>query len=78
MRIDNAFNSGVLGIQRGLGQTQKSANEIATATVNRDSTVTDVTRALVDLRQSEHQVAASAEVVRSANELIGSLIDTEA
>ncbi|NOX27421.1 MAG: hypothetical protein GXP21_04415 [Gammaproteobacteria bacterium] len=77
MRIDSAFNNGLLGIQRGLGQTQKSANEISGAVANKDSTVGDVTRAVVDLRQAEQQVQASSEVVNTTNELIGSLIDTK-
>ena len=75
MRIESAFNNGLLGIQRGLGQTQKSANEIAGAAVRKDTTVNDVSRAVVDLRQAEQQVQASAQVVKTANELRGSLID---
>ncbi len=77
MRIDSAFNSGLLGIQRGLGQTQKSANDIADATVRKDTTVGDVSRAVIDLRQAEQQVRSSAGIVRSADELIGSLINTK-
>ena len=78
MRIDSAFNSGLQGIQRGLSQTQKSANDIVDATVNKDSTVGDVTRAVVDLRQAEQQVQASAEVVKTADQLLGSIIDIKA
>lgn len=75
MRIDSAFNSGLQGIQRGLSQTQKSANDIADATVRKDSTVGDVTRAVVDLRQAEQQVQASAQVIKTVDEIRGSLID---
>ncbi len=78
MRIDGAFNNGLLGIQRGLAQTQKSANEIAGAGVSKDTTVGDVAKAVVDLRQSERQVEASAQVVKTADNLIGSLIDIKA
>lgn len=76
MRIESAFNNGLLGIQRGLSQTQRSANDIADATVRKDTTVGDVARAVVDLRQAEQQTRASVEVVRTADDLIGSLIDT--
>ncbi len=78
MRIDGAFNNGLLGIQRGLAQTQKSANDIADASVRKDTTVGDVAKAVVDLRQGERQVQASAEVVRTTGELVGSLIDIKA
>ncbi|MBL1432032.1 MAG: hypothetical protein COB94_001080 [Gammaproteobacteria bacterium] len=75
MRIESAFNSGLQGIQRGLGQTQKIANDIADLAISKDSIVGDVTRAVVDLRQAEQQVQASAQVVNAEDELRGSLID---
>ncbi|PCH61401.1 MAG: hypothetical protein COC05_00990 [Gammaproteobacteria bacterium] len=75
MRIDSAFNNGLLGVQRGLSQAQQSANDIAGAAARKDATVSDVSRAVVDLRQAELQVQASAQVVKTADELRGSLID---
>ncbi len=77
MRIDSAFNSRLQRTQRGLGQTQKIANDIADVTVGKDSMVGDVARADLDLRQAEQQAETSANVVKTADKLCGSLIDTK-
>lgn len=72
--INNALlQIGATGMQTGLRQAEQAATDIAGA-VNNDEV--DLTHAVVDLLQAENQVKASAQVVKTADQLIGSLIDT--
>lgn len=72
--INNALlHIGASGMQTGLRQAEQAATDIAGA-VNNDEA--DLTHAEVDLLQAENQVKASAQVVKTADQLIGSLIDT--
>ena len=73
----SALNSGLQGIQRGLQRAQQSAAEIASATKG-DGTATDLTRPMVDLLAQRTQVQASAKVVETAADLIGTLFDDRA
>lgn len=71
--------SAVQGIQRGLDGMRKDAAEIASADqLNHAGQETDLVGALVNLQQNKVQVQASAKVVSTLDEVIGSLIDTRA
>ncbi len=87
--IDSLLSTGVQGIQSGLNRAQQAAEDIASATtaptVEDSATVastTDVTQniaeAAVDLKIGERQVQASAAVVKTADEVLGTLVNTEA
>ena len=73
----SALNSGLQGIQRGLQRAQRSAAEIASANKG-ESTAADLTRPMVDLLAQRTQVQASAKVVETAADLIGTLFDDRA
>ena len=68
-----ALGAGLQGIQRGLADAQSAADQIANSQL--EDSVADLTDAAVDLLQAENQVKASAAVVQSAEDTIGSLID---
>ena len=68
-----ALSSGLQGIQRGLADAQSAADRIADPQL--EDGIEGLTGAAVDLLQAENQVAASAAVVKSAEDTIGSLID---
>lgn len=75
MTIDSAASLGALGIRRGMQGLRESASQIAGAGTAGAPAPNDTTAALVALKQQEQQVAAAAEVVKSADGMIGTLID---
>ena len=85
--VDSVLSVGLQGIQAGVASANQAARDIAAATTvefpqdpataTTDSTV-DITTAAVALKASEHQVAASAAVIRTADEMIGTLVDIKA
>ena len=70
---------GSSGIQTGLEQAQRAAFDIAragTTQSDQDSALSSLTEASVDLLEAKNQVQASAQIIKTADELIGTLIDT--
>ena len=71
---------GSSGIQAGLEQAQQAARDIAKAgTANDnggDSALASLTEASVDLLEAKNQVQASAKVVATGDELLGTIINT--
>ncbi len=83
---DSVLATGLQGVQGGLYRTQEAARDIAAASTvdsaeqgaeGRDVTG-NLTRSLVDLKIGEQQVEASAAVVKTADEIMGTLIDIKA
>lgn len=75
------LQSGSVGMQMGLQQAGQAAADIAGAVHDHDvynnaSNDVSLASSAVDLLQAEHQVKASAQVVKVADELLGSFIDT--
>lgn len=71
------LQAGLQGVQNGMARAGNAAAEIASQTA--DNAAPDgasLATSLVELKLSEVQVAASAKVVKSADELVGTLIDT--
>ena len=75
MSIDSVSAVGLRGLQKGLQGVQTSAAQIAGATQASTSDASAMTAALIALKQHELQVAAAAETIKAADEMIGSLID---
>lgn len=70
---------GTQGIQAGYARANEAAGNIArSASQNSGDNLGDLTTSIVDLKRGEQQVKASASVVRTADELIGTLIDIKA
>ncbi|HEB92419.1 MAG TPA: hypothetical protein ENI94_02935 [Gammaproteobacteria bacterium] len=72
----STLQTGIAGINNGLDGIRRSATQIA----HTDNTTNpaDTARALIDLRTNQHQVEASAKVVKAADEMLGSLLDERA
>ncbi len=66
------LQTGIAGINNGLDGMRRNAAEIARATTGDD---TNTARALVDMRINQHQVEASVKVIKTADEMLGSLLD---
>ncbi len=91
MDINSAFDSGVAGFQAATERASQSASNIAQAqndSIQARSSSTSVeleqavqetkplTEELVNLRVAEHDAKAAAKVITTADEVLGSLIDT--
>lgn len=79
MKVDNnAMQLGLLGLNRSVDGVRETAGRIAsTEQMNADSP-TGLAGALVDLKTYELQGQASARVVKTVDEMIGSLFDDKA
>lgn len=73
MDISSAFGSGLLGIQRGVQGLDRNAAEIARASKSTEEL--SPVDALVNSKVNRLQVEASASVIRTVDETIGSLFD---
>ena len=72
MNSISAFQSGIAGVQTGVYAASQNAAQISRA----DQIPTDqLTQALVQLEANKLQVQASAKVIETANDMIGSLLD---
>ncbi len=68
--------TGVQGVQTGLASANDAAGKIARfGTTQQDG---DLATPLVQLKSSELQVKASAAVIKTADEMVGTLIDIKA
>jgi len=76
MSISGVLQTGVQGIQSGIQGMERAASEIAQVSTN--SGVNDVIEPVMDLKLYELSVEASAKVVQTADELLGTLLDTMA
>ena len=74
--ISKLGNTAVQGIQRSTQGMARSAAEIARA--NQPGDKTNVTRALVELKQHEHAAKANIKTLAAADKMLGSLLDIEA
>jgi len=71
-----AFQSGLAGIQSGLEQLNKNAATIASKDAIESGT--DLTSALVSNLSAELQIKASAKVLETSFDTIGTIIDITA
>ena len=79
MAIPPLISSSIQGIQRGTQGLRRNATEIAGATHGAPQLPTrNLTRAMVELQQSNRQVSASVKALRAADQMIGSLLDIKA
>ncbi len=77
MPINPAANNGLLSIQRGMQGLERNAQAIASRPVTGgDEPGRDLAAPLVESRVNLRQVQAGAAVIRTEDEMIGSLLDT--
>ena len=79
MAIESILQTGLQGVQKGVAGAEKAALDIVRS--GTDSSVdsvgsNDVTESIVDLQLYERSIEASAQVVKTADEVLGSLLDT--
>ena len=71
----SALSSGLLGIQKGLAGLNKNAAKIASAGQMNSQNLSELVEPLVNLKINQLQIEASAKVVQTSNDTIGSLLD---
>ena len=85
--VNNILGLGLQGVQQGMVGMDTAARKIASAGVQTDSGSPttpqsalggSLTEALVELSLYERNVQASSQVVKTANELVGTLLDERA
>lgn len=75
MSISSALLNGLQGIQAGFNRADRASGQIASFGVDDNGRLA---QNMVDLKQSEFQVKASADVVKSADSILGTLLDIKA
>ena len=68
-----AFQSGLSGINSGLQSLNKNAATIASAGAMESGS--DITTPLVNMISDKQQVQASAKILETSNDMIGSILD---
>ena len=91
MEIQPAFNSGVQGLQKATEAADQAAADIVAETgaareidavsqapVSNEQKIPDLNQSIVDLKVAEHQAKASTEVIKTADDSLGTLLDVTA
>ena len=89
MEIQSAFNSGVQGLQRATETADQAAADIVAETsgthenhnhepLGSEQKIPDLNQSIVDLKVAEHQAKASTEVIKAADDSLGTLLDVTA
>jgi len=79
MNINSVVDTGLNGIRQGVEGVEKSAADIVRAgTVDGADGANDVLEPIIELRLYQRSVEASSQVVRTADEVLGTLLDTMA
>lgn len=91
MEIQSAFNAGVQGFNKATELATETAGNIVDATVvapeatssdssslNSSQDLPNLNQELVNLKVAEYQAKASAEVIQTADETLGNLLDVTA
>lgn len=77
--MNTIMNTSVSSIQRGMTEMQQSAHKIARfGTVDSSANTGNLTDDLVNLKLQKNQVVASTKVIKTADEMLGSLLDIRA
>ena len=74
MSISSVLGSGIQGIQTGMSLADRAGGRIAMFSASPETT--DLAASIVDLKIAKMQVKASANVVKTGSEMLGTLIDT--
>lgn len=72
--INSALHAGTMGVHNGMSTLNQAAQDIAK--VGSAEQQKPIEESIVELKQSEMQVAAAARVVATADKTMGHLIDT--
>lgn len=72
MSTISAFQSGLSGFQKGVNSLNQNAAKIARASTDPNG---DITTPLVNMSADKRQAQASAKVIQTSNDMLGTLLD---
>ena len=75
MAINSITGPALQGIQKGFQGMRRVASEIASSQSVSQSKPTDLSRAMVEMKQHANQTKSSVKVLQAADSLLGTLID---
>ena len=91
MEIQSAFNSGIQGLQKATEVADQAAADIVAQTgaarevdvvsqaaVSSEQKIPNLNQSIVDLKVAEHQAKASTEIIKTADDSLGTLLDVTA
>lgn len=91
MEIQTAFNSGIQGLQKATEASEQAAADIVASTQASQDTdlaniqtatteqkIPELNQSIVDLKVAEHQAKAATEVIKTADDSLGTLLDVTA
>ncbi|GAA6171494.1 hypothetical protein NBRC116592_11640 [Colwellia sp. KU-HH00111] len=91
MEIQSAFNSGIQGLQKATEVADQAAADIVAQTgatrevdvvsqaaVSSEQKIPSLNQSIVDLKVAEHQAKASTEIIKTADDSLGTLLDVTA
>jgi len=79
MNIGSISQSALLGINNGLKQANEAGQQLASSgQLNGERSDKETVKDLLELKQAENQVKASARVAQTAGDVIGSIINIRA
>jgi hypothetical protein len=77
MAINSITGPAIQSVHKGFQGMRRVASEIASAQQATQSKPTDLSRAMVEMKQHANQTAASVKVLQAADNLLGTLIDEQ-
>ncbi len=72
------MQNGLQGVQNGVRKASEAAQEIAQNGTTEPLDTAQLAESIVELKEAEAQVKASAEVIRTEDDILGTLLDTSA
>ncbi len=81
MQINSLMGAGLSAFQNGQQRVEQAASSIASASapaLGNSQAVAELTEELIQLKVGEHTAKLGARMIQSADEVLGTLIDTQA
>ncbi|GAB1264430.1 hypothetical protein [Aurantivibrio infirmus] len=77
MELGSVLQTGLNGLRHSQNEIAKSANDIVRAgTVDRDeSTIIDIAEPIINMQFEQHVFDASAKLVKSADQMLGTILN---
>ena len=77
MTINSVLSSGLRGVQSGITTVENAAREINANAADREpNALADFSTNLVELKRGKNNVQAALNVVKTADDILGTLLDT--
>ncbi|MFV1873387.1 MAG: flagellar biosynthesis protein FlgE [Oleiphilus sp.] len=76
MNVNSILQTGIQGVQSATQGVERAAKDIVRSGADGAAGQNSVVEPIVDLKLYERSVQASAQVVKTADEVLGSILDT--